>query len=129
MGPMEQKKILLIEDEEYVRDLYQRQLGVAGFLVDAVATGTEGLAAIKKNPYDLVLIDILLPDINGIEILKQMKQDPITKNRRAVMLTNLGQDWMVKEGLALGAEKYLLKTGGTLEQIIKEIKDLLELRE
>lgn len=132
MVAMEQKQkkwILLIEDEEYVRDLYQRELSAAGFQVDAVGTGEEGRGAIKKNPYDLVLIDILLPDINGMEILRQMKQDPATKNLRAVMLTNLGQDWMIKEGLALGAEKYLLKTGGTLEQIVKEIKELLEVKE
>src|SRR3982751_2839712 len=93
-----QAKILLIEDEDYIRDLYKRQLDQAGLTTDAFATGQEGLAAIAKNKYDLILLDIMLPDTNGLQILKEVKQNPTTKATTVVLLTNLGQDVIIKEG-------------------------------
>lgn len=122
MGP---KRILLVEDEDFIRDLYKRQLELAGFQVDAKPNGAEGLVAAKQNPYDLVLLDIMLPDINGLEILKQLKQGPVSKNTPIVMLTNLGQDTVIKEGFTLGAEGYLIKASYTPDQIVQEVKNIV----
>lgn len=120
------KKLLLVEDEEYIRDLYKRQLDLEGLQTDAFGKGEEGLAASKQNQYDLILLDIMLPDINGLQILQQLKQNEATKNIPVVLLTNLGQDAVIKQGFELGAEGYLVKTAYTPNQIVQEIKNIIE---
>src|SRR3989338_7011257 len=90
-------KVLLVEDEDFIRDLFKRQLDLSGFSTDAFGTGQDGLAAITKNAYDLVLLDIMLPDINGLQILQSIRQNPVTKNIVVVLLTNLGQDAVIKQ--------------------------------
>ncbi len=118
-------KVLLIEDEDFIRDLYKRQFEKAGFVIDAIANGKDGLAAAGQNKYDLLLLDIMLPDINGIEILRQVKQNPATKAMPVVLLTNLGQDEIIKEGFKLGAEGYLIKASFTPDQIVQEATNIL----
>lgn len=120
------KRILLIEDEDYIRDLYKRQLDLAGFLTDGFADGKSGLSAIQQNVYDLVLLDIMLPGINGLEILKEIKHNVMTKNIPVVLLTNLGQEVIIEEAFKLGAEGYLIKASVTPDQIIQEVKNILQ---
>ncbi|SRR5258708_6026141 len=121
-----QKKILLIEDEEFIRELYVRQLKLAGFNIEGFGTGKEGLDAATANPtYDIVLLDIMLPDTNGIDILKQLKQNPKTQKMPVVLLTNLGQESVLKEGFALGAKGCLIKASYTPNQIVEEVKKML----
>lgn len=119
------KKLLLVEDEEYIRDLYKRQLDLAGLMTDAFGMGKDGLAASEKNAYDLILLDIMLPDINGLQILQKIKQNPASKNTPVVLLTNLGQDAVIKQGFELGADGYLVKAAYTPDQIVQEIKNIL----
>lgn len=123
------KKIALIEDESSINAIYKRQLDLAELPTDGFLTGNEGLIAIKKGGYDLVLLDIMLPDINGLEILKELKQDNATKNIPVVMLTNLGQDSIIKEGFTLGAVGYLVKASFSPSQIVAEVKNILKQQE
>ena len=120
-----QLRILLIEDEDFIRDLYQRQLSLANLKTDAFRSGKEGLAALDKHTYDLILLDIMLPDINGLEVLKAIKKDTRSKKTPVVLLTNLGQDTIIKEGFMLGAENYLIKASYTPDQIVEKVKALL----
>lgn len=119
------KRILLVEDEEPIRELYKRQLELAGFQVDAFGIGKDALTAVSQKDYDLLLLDIMLPDINGLQILKEVKANDRTKNISVLMLTNLGQDITIKEGFDLGAEGYLIKASYTPDQIIEEINNIL----
>lgn len=118
-------KVLLVEDEEFIRDLFKRQLDLSGFTTDAFGTGQDGLSAIAKNAYDLVLLDIMLPDINGLQILQNIRQNPSTKNIVVVLLTNLGQDAVIKQGFELGADGYLVKAAYTPDQIVQEVKNIV----
>lgn len=118
-------QILLIEDEEYIRDLYKRQLELGGFIVNAFGTGQEGLEAFKKNTYQLVLLDIMLPDMNGIEILRHMKEIKDKQDVKVVLLTNLGQDNIIKEAFELGALGYLIKLSINPYQLIDEVKNFM----
>lgn len=120
------QKILLIEDEDYIRELYKRQLDLEGFSTDACANGKDGLTALSQAHYDLILLDIMLPDINGLQILKQVKLNATTKDIPVVLLTNLGQDVVIKEGFELGAEGYLIKASYTPAQIVQEVKNFLQ---
>ena len=114
-------KILLIEDEEFIRDIYTDELTNGGFQVDSVGTGREGFEKLAQNRYDLLLLDIMLPDTNGLEILKKVKQNPQTKDLKVVLLTNLGEDSVIKEGFKLGADKYLIKMSYNLDQVVQEL--------
>src|SRR5688572_12041926 len=117
MNPTTSPRLIIIEDEEPIRELYKRQLNLAGLQTDGFTNGKEGLEAIKKTHYDLLLLDIMLPDTNGLEILKQVKADPNTKPLPVLLLTNLGQDAVIKEGFQLGAEGYMIKAAYTPDQI------------
>ena len=97
------QKILIIEDEYFISDLYKMQLEKAGFLIDVAAMGNDGILKLKANNYDLLLLDVMLPDINGIEVLKKIKADDATKNIPVVLLTNLAQDEIIKEGFHFGS--------------------------
>lgn len=118
-------RILLIEDEEFIRDLYKRQLEKGGFAVDAFASGVEGLASLKNNQYDLVVLDIMLPKMSGLEILKKVKEEKHNQSLPVVLLTNLGHEDVIKEGFRLGAEGYLVKSSYSPNQIVEEIRNIL----
>lgn len=120
------KNILLIEDENFIRDLYKRQLDLDGIPTDAFATGAEGLRALSQKRYDLVLLDVMLPDMNGLEVLRSIKQNPVTKDVPVVLLTNLTKDLIIEQGLREGAVSYLLKASLVPKQILKEIHSILK---
>lgn len=119
-------KILLIEDEDYIREIYKEELESAGFTVDAFPTGGQGLDAFHENSYDLVVLDIVLPDINGLHVLKEMKGDSVKNKIPVLLLTNLDQDIIIKQGLGLGAEAYLEKVINTPDTVVDKIKSILE---
>lgn len=118
-------KVLLIEDEDFIRDLYKRQLDLNGFQTDTAANGKEGIALLGTNSYEVLLLDIMLPDTNGLEILKLVKSNPKNDKATVVLLSNLGQDVVVQEGFRLGAEGYLIKASLTPNQVVEEIKNIL----
>ncbi len=120
------KRVLLVEDDELIRELYQSELTNAGLEVDAFANGNSALEALKTKQYDLALLDIMLPDTNGLTILKHIKETLQTKNLKVVLLTNLGQESVIKEGFALGAAGYLIKVSLNPDQVIKEVQKFLE---
>ena len=120
------KKLLLIEDEEFIREVYKDELQSAGFLVDGFATGSEGLKAFKENYYDLVILDIILPDMNGLHVLKGMKEDSLKKDTPVLILSNAEQDIVIKHGLQFGAEDYMLKVQSTPDMIVDKIKFILD---
>lgn len=120
------KRVLLIEDDDLLRDLYQRQLQVGDLITDAFANGKDGFAALQKNQYDLILLDIMLPDTNGLDILKTIRQGNVQPTIPIILLTNLGQESIIKQGFDLGADGYLIKASYTPDQIVEEVKNLLE---
>ncbi len=121
------KKILLVEDDQFLREFYQELLAGEGYLVDAAADGEVGLAKIQGNEYDLVLLDIMLPKIDGLQILRQLKIAPAKSSHlEIVILTNLGQDSIIKECFKLGAAGFLIKSALNPDQVLAEIKSYLQ---
>lgn len=116
----------MIEDEEALQDLYAREFQAVGDILDGYVTGEEGLAGVKNNPYDVILLDLMLPGINGLEVLKQIKQDEKTKNIPVIILTNLGQDEVIKQGFSLGADSYLIKASNSPKEVVWEVQNLLK---
>jgi len=106
------KKILVVDDEESVRDLciacIQHALG-QGYDVVEAANGGAAIAAAKAERPDLILLDIMMPEVDGFEVCRRLKASPETKGIPVVFLTALGEDKNVEQGLALGGDGYVVK--------------------
>jgi len=127
--PELKKKILIIEDEADLRELYRTVLEEAGYVVEEAVDGKEGMAKIMASEaYSLILLDIMLPKFDGLEILKTMKKSRELAKVPVVMLTNLGQDSIIKEAFALGANGYLIKSEYDPGQVLQEVESYLNNR-
>ncbi|OGE27710.1 hypothetical protein A2867_04390 [Candidatus Daviesbacteria bacterium RIFCSPHIGHO2_01_FULL_40_11] len=124
MGPTP-KKILLVEDEDFIRELYTRQLTKAGFAVKSAIDGQSGLDTLKTEQFDLLLLDIMLPGMNGLQLLREFKTQNPNSPMITILLTNLGQEAVIKEGFELGAQAYLIKASYTPDQVVNEVKNAL----
>ena len=123
---MDNKKILVVEDDQNTRNLYQRVLESAGFKVDVATDGAEGLTKCREGGYDLVLLDIMLPKMDGIVLLGELKKSPPkVPNKNIYMLTNLAHDPILKEAITLGAKDVLLKTDVNPEELVNKVKEIL----
>lgn len=120
------KKILLVEDDQFLREFYQELLTGEGYIIDVAVDGASALSKIQTQDYDLALLDIMLPKLDGLQILRELKiHPPKTANLEIVVLTNLGQESVVKECFNLGVEGFLIKSALNPAQILAEIKGYL----
>lgn len=122
---MDSKNILVVEDEKDIRDLYVEILGAEGHKVGQAADGEAGLTEATSGKYDLVLLDIMLPKMDGLQILREIKKDPKLAGLKVLLLTNLSTDNVIKEGFALGADSYVIKSEMTPDQVIDEVNKAL----
>lgn len=116
------KNILIVEDDEFLRGLLAKQLGSQGFTISEAINGREGEEKIKDLKPDLVLLDLLLPDVDGFEFLAKVKQDPAISSIPVIILSNLGQKEDIDKGLKLGATDFLIKAQFTPEEIVDKVK-------
>lgn len=119
------KKILLIEDDPFLIDIYTTKLKEASYSVDVAEDGDTALRKVKDEPPDLMLLDIVLPNFNGWEILRKVKSSDKNKKIKVVILSNLGEKDEIEKGIKLGATKYLVKAHYTPSEVIEEIKKIL----
>ena len=118
-------KILIIEDDRFLRELIARKLKNEGYEVLEAVEGEEGLRRIKEEKPDLILLDLILPGIDGFEVLAKAKEDPDTAQIPVIILSNLGQREEIEKGLRLGAIDYLIKAHFTPGEIIEKIKNII----
>jgi DNA-binding response OmpR family regulator len=120
-------KILIVEDDQFLREFYQELLHAEGYQVDVAPDGEIASQKVHQGGYDLVLLDIMLPKKDGLQILRDEKITPsVNKNRMIVMLTNLGQDAIIKEAFQLGATGYMIKSALNPDQVLNEINNYLK---
>jgi two-component system, OmpR family, alkaline phosphatase synthesis response regulator PhoP len=103
------ESILVVEDEDDIRELLRYNLDKEGYRVVWAASGEEALKAVKDSEPDLVLLDLMLPGVDGLEVCRSLKQDPHTRNLPIVMLTAKGEEADIVAGLELGADDYVTK--------------------
>lgn len=119
------KKILLVEDDLDLLNLMKIKLTQEGFNVIPVETGQDALNYLKKELPDLVLLDILLPDIDGLTILNEIATNPKTKALLVIILSNLADQGSFEQAAAIGKYEYLVKAKTDLSDLVKKIKDKL----
>ncbi|MDQ3099038.1 MAG: response regulator [bacterium] len=119
------KIILIIEDEELMVRMYSKLFSFEGYAVASSTDGEHGLKKAKEENPDLIILDIMMPKMNGLEVLEALKSNPSTKDIPVVILTNLGNDETLKQSLQLGAVGYLVKSQVTNETLVDEIKQYI----
>jgi len=126
------KEILLVEDDIFLVDIYAKKFSEGGFKIEVVGNGEDALKKIrekvdeKKSLWpDLLILDIVLPQLNGWEVLREIKKDPFLKNLKIIILSNLGQKSEIERALELKVDKYLIKAHYTPSEVLQEIKNIL----
>lgn len=129
MRKIRKRKILFIEDDLTAIEVYEDALKKAGFDIESLQWGRDGLARLeeikegKKEKPDLILLDLILPDINGLEILKKAKEDKDLKEIPFIVLTNYGDPKLEQECRKVGIEEHIDKTEATPSQLAETIKN------
>jgi DNA-binding response OmpR family regulator len=120
------KTILIIEDDKFLRELIGQKLVREGYDILEAIDGEEGIKKIKTEKADLILLDLILPGIDGFEVLSRMKADEKLAKIPVIILSNLGQREEIERGLKLGANDYMIKAHFTPREIIDKIKSVLK---
>lgn len=119
-------KILIIEDDFNSKAIYEEVFKDAGFLIDTAGDGEEGLEKAKQGGYSVILLDVMLPKLDGLGLLAALKKDPPTqKNGPIILLTNLSHDPVINEGLKLGALSQITKSDITPDKLVEKVKNLI----
>jgi two-component system response regulator QseB len=120
------KTILCIEDDRFIGEMYVRSLQKAGYEVDWVVNGDDGLKAATSKSYDLILLDIMLPEMKGEEILRQLRDGTTDKipNSRILVLTNFDQDEESRLAMQAKADGYLIKADITPRKLLEIVASL-----
>ena len=120
------KHIFLVEDDQYLVDIYVTKLEKEGFKVDLARDGQKALDFLEKNKPDLLILDIIVPNVDGWEILRRIRKKEKFKNLPVIILSNLNQKREVMKGIDLGATKYLIKAHYTPSEILEEVRKMLK---
>lgn len=124
--PKKNTTILLIEGDDFLANIYQTKLEVEGYKVLMAGDGEKGLAMIKKHKPDLVLLGVVLPKLDGFEVLKEVKKNKALSSIPVILLTNLSQKEDIQKGLNLKADDYLIKAHYMPSEVINKIKKTLD---
>ena len=116
------KKILIIEDEKFLLEIYQSRFEKEGYQVLTAINGQRGLVLAQKEKPDLIILDILMPEMNGYEVIEKLKKNSQTQEITILVLSNLGQEEEIKRGLELGADDYVIKTNLTPTELLDKVE-------
>ena len=118
--------ILLVEDDTFIIDIYQTKLSQSGYAVIPASNGKEALAHLEKSTPALILLDIVMPYMDGFDVLRELQKKEEWKKIPVILLTNLSQKEDIEHGLDLGASDYLIKSHFTPSEVLTKIEALLQ---
>lgn len=118
-------KILLVEDDVNLREIYSARFAAESYQVITASDGEEALATAVRERPDLIVLDVMMPKISGFDVLDILRSTPETKETKVIMMTALSQDADRQRGESLGANKYLIKSQVTLEDVVNSVKQEL----
>lgn len=120
------KKILLIEDDTFISEMIVKKLKEAGLMVNMAMDAETGIVKVQEDTPDLILLDIVLPGMDGYEFLEKLKANKKLSSIPVIILSNLGQKDEIERGLKLGANDFLVKAHFNLDEILQKVKQMLE---
>lgn len=123
---MASERILVVEDTELLRRIYQDKLTADGYTVHTAGDGVDALNVIRTTPLDLILLDLIMPRMGGLEVLETIKADPRLSAIPVVILTNLGEESSIERAVSLGAVDYLIKNAAKPADVAAKIRLVLD---
>lgn len=124
------RRILIAEDDFFIRDIYSKVFSLAGYNVQVAVDGADAFDKIKTQPFDMILLDIMMPRMTGIDVLKSVRAlNTPAKTTPIFIITNLGQQNVIEEAFKLGMDGYILKSQVSPQQIVDEINNFFINRE
>ncbi len=123
---MPSERILVVEDTELLRRIYHDKLASLGYEVHTAGDGLEALGIIRSTPLDLILLDLIMPRMGGLEVLETIKADPRLASIPVIILTNLGEESAVERAVELGAADYLIKNAAKPAEVADKIRLVLD---
>lgn len=122
---MDSKSVLVVDDDQFLVDVLVEKLQNSGFVTKGVFSGQEALDSINESAPDIILLDLIMPGMNGMEVLQKLKSDAQTKHIPVVILTNLADNEMVERIKVSGGSGYLIKDSQNIDEIVESIKNLI----
>ncbi len=119
-------KILLVEDDEMLHGMYTQKFKNQGYEVVSAYNGAEGVELSEKEKPDLILLDVIMPKMDGFVALKKIRKNDVTAGIPVILLTNLGQEEDVKKGKELGANDYFIKANHTPQEVVDKVHSVLQ---
>ena len=119
-------KILIIEDEQFLSGLMVKKLELSGFTVKGVVDGEKGIQAVEAEKPDVILLDLLLPGIDGFEVLRRLKNDQRSSDIPVIVISNLGEPSDIEKAKNAGATEYMIKANSSPDQIVKKIWEYVD---
>ena len=119
------RRILLVEDDRFLRKAAETTLKQQGYSVIAAADGEEALRVARSEPLDLILLDLIMPKLNGFQVLSALKTDAPTAQIPVIILSNLGQDRDVQQAMEAGATAYFIKADLSLQALVQRVEEAL----
>ena len=120
------KKIMVVDDDLYIRELYEEVLKDEGYTVDTASDGEDALNKLKLGGYDIVLLDIMMPKLDGLGVMDALnKAQPQIKNGPIILLTNLDHDPLIKDAMGRGASAFIIKADITPADLLGQVKKYL----
>ena len=119
-------KILIIDDDNFLLDMYARKFKENDFDADTAFGSTEALSKLKNGArYDVILTDIVMPQMDGFELLEKIKKDKLVENVKIIILSNLGQQSDIEKGEKLGASGYIVKANSTPSEVVEKVEGII----
>ncbi len=119
------KRVLLVEDDEMLHTMYTQKFTREGYEVLSAYDGAEGVKVAQEQHPDIILLDIIMPKMDGFAALKKLKKDEATSSIPVILLTNLGQEEDIRKGRELGAVDYFIKANHTPQEVVEKVKEVL----
>ena len=119
------KKILIIDDDPFIADMYVIKFKAEGFEVESAQDGIDGMERAAKLKPDVILLDVVMPNMDGFDVLQKLRQDPSLGHPIIIFLTNFGQREDVKRGMQLGADGYIIKAHFTPSEVSAKVTEML----
>lgn len=120
-------KILLVEDDPMISEIYQRKFSEAGFEVDIAASGKEVLKKAGESEFDIILLDLVLPEISGMEVLKELKKGGKYSSRaKVIIFSNLNEKEQQDEAIENGADGFIAKTHYSPSDLVREVRRIFD---
>lgn len=120
-------KVLIVEDEQMLAEMYATKFTMEGFDATQAHDGVAGLEAAQNDTPDIILLDVIMPKLDGFAVLKELRLHDETKKTPVILLTNLGQDEDIKKGKELGASDYFVKANHTPAEVVNKVREVLKM--